>query len=393
MMNPMVSSVRHGVQSWLDGRFVPVRAAVLVCSAVGYLLFLAAAPSALDWLLALVAVLVAAGGVRWPFVSSLAVSGTLLLGFGFGDTGPVVAKVAAAIVLIELAARRSGPQPWLAAAALAAAYLLHPSGELAANGYRAVVMAGAPLLVGALLRAARDTAEHARAQAAEIAQRRDAEIAAARAIERTAIARELHDLIAHHVSSTVLRVGVALHAMPEAPSNVRDVLDSVHASGKETLTDLRRLVSVLRDPTLTDDPFIAPADLPAALDAVVARARQSGVEVGTAVADEVVEVDAVLALTVLRLTQEGVANVIKHAGPGTAAQLTVAVSAADLCFVLCDKGSPSPAGELVAAPGIGLGLIGLRERVELLGGEFTAAASGAGWRLSARLPIGKPVRP
>ncbi|WP_063632309.1 sensor histidine kinase [Nocardia brasiliensis] len=389
----MVSSARQGVQSWLDGRFVPVRAVALVCSAVGYLLFLAAAPSALDWLLALVAVSVAAGGVRWPFVSSLAVSGMLLLGFVLGDTGPVVAKVAAAIVLIELAARRSGPQPWLAAAALAAAYLLHPSGDLAANGYRAVVMAGAPLLVGALLRAARETAEHAHAQAVEIAQRRDAEIAAARALERTAIARELHDLIAHHVSSTVLRVGVALHAMPEAPAGVRDVLDSVHTSGKETLTDLRRLVSVLRDPALTEDPFIAPADLPAALDAVVARARQSGIEVGIAVADEVVEVDAVLALTVLRLTQEGVANVIKHAGPGTAAQLTVDLTADDLCFVLCDKGSPRPTGERVAAPGTGLGLIGLRERVELLGGEFTAAASAAGWRLSACLPIGKPVRP
>ncbi|WP_245745947.1 sensor histidine kinase [Nocardia altamirensis] len=394
-MGSVVSSagVTRGVQWWFDVRFLPLRTLLLAVTAAGYLLILTDAPSLRDWAIGLLAVLATAGGVRWPFLTSLVVSGVLLLGFEVGDTGPVVAKVAAAVALIEVSARRSGWQPWLAAGALAGAYLLHPSGELAANGYRALVMAGAPLLVGALLRTARESAEHARRQAQEMAQRRDAEVAAARAVERTAIARELHDLIAHHVSSTVLRVGVARHAMPDAPAGALEVLDDIHASGKETLTDLRRLVAILRDPAMTDDPFIAPADLPDALTAVVMRAGQSGVTVTTALAEDITEVDAVLALTMLRLTQEGVANIVQHAGPGTTARLSITMQDGVLHFLLRDNGSrvrsePAPAGA-----GHGLGLIGLRERVELLGGEFTAACVGTEWQLAARLPVGKQALP
>ncbi|WP_433665182.1 sensor histidine kinase [Nocardia sp. CA-128927] len=395
-MGNVVSSagVTRGVESWLDVRFLPVRLLVLAVAAVGCLLFLADSPSVLDWTIGLLAVLVTAGGVRWPFLTSLLVSGLLLLGFEIGDTGPVVAKVAAAIALVELSTRRSGWQPWLAACALAGAYLLHPSGDLAANGYRAVVMAGAPVLIGMLLRTAREGADHARREAHEIAQRRDAEVAAARALERTAIARELHDLVAHHVSSTVLRVGVARHAMPDAPPGALEVLDDIHASGKETLADLRRLVAILRDPAMTGDSFIAPADLPAALAAVVDRARQLGITVDAEVTEDVIDVDAVLALTLLRLTQEGVSNIAKHAGSGTAAQLTIAMQDGDVRFTLRDKGSsPKPRNGAAAnrSGGHGLGLIGLHERVELLGGEFTAARVGTEWQLAARLPLGRPV--
>ncbi len=329
----------RGLASWLDVRFVPVRSLVLAVAAVGCQLLLADSPSPLDWTIAMLAVLVTAGGVRWPFVTALLTSALLLLGFEFGDTGPVVGKVAAAIALIELSARRSGWQPWVAACALAAAYLLHPSGDLAANGYRAVVMAGAPVLVGVLLRTARESTEHARRQASEIAQRRDAEIAAARAVERTAIARELHDLIAHHVSSTVLRVGVARHAMPDAPPAALEVLDDIHASGRQTLADLRRLVAILRDPAMTGDSFLAPADLPAALAAVLGRARQSGIAVDAEIADDITEVDAVLALTLLRLTQEGISNIAKHAGPGAAARLTIARDDDKVEFTLRDNGN------------------------------------------------------
>ncbi|MFC9435532.1 sensor histidine kinase [Nocardia sp. NPDC057030] len=390
------AGMTRGVESWLDARFLPVRMLVLAVAAAGYLIFLAGRPSPLDWAIGMLAVLVTAGGVRWPFGTSILVSALLLLGFEIGDTGPVVAKVAAAIALIELSARRSGWRPWLAACALAGAYLLHPSGDLAANGYRAVVMAGAPVMIGILLRSARAGADRARREAHEVAQRRDAEVAAARAIERTAIARELHDLIAHHVSSTVLRVGVARHAMPDAPPGALEVLDDIHASGKETLADLRRLVAILRDPAMTGDSFLAPADLPAALTAVLDRARQSGITVAAEVTDDIIEVDAVLALTLLRLTQEGISNITKHAGAGAEARLTIAMWDGEVRFTLRDNGIPSNPGGGSAANrsgGHGLGLIGLRERVELLGGDCTAGRVGPEWQLAARLPLGKPVRP
>ncbi len=395
------TGVSRGVESWLDVRFVPVRLVLLAVAAIGCLLFLVDGASAVDWTIAMAAVAVAAVGVRRPFVTAFIVAGLLLLGFEFGDTGPVVPKVAAAITLVELSARRGGWPALVAAGAVAAAYVLHPTGDLAANGYRAVVMAGAPLLIGGLLRAAREGTERAEHEARELARRRDSEVAAARALERTAIARELHDLIAHHVSSTVLRVGVARHALTDAPPVALEVLDDIHASGKETLADLRRLVAILRDPAMAGESFIAPADLPAALDAVVTRARQLDVTVTATVDDEVTVVDAVLALTLLRLAQEGIANIVEHAGPGTSATLTVTVHGAEeVHFSLCDSGfsavstpgrsKVAPAGhdENRRVPGDhGLGLIGLRERVELLGGELTAGPSGPGWLLAAGLPL------
>lgn len=374
------------LESWFDTRFIPLRLLVLLVPALGCLFFLADAPSAVDWVIGLLATLVAATGVRWPLASALATSGLLLLGFEIGTTGPLVAKVAAGVALTELAARRADWQPLLAAAVLAIAYLLHPTGEFAANGYRAVVMAGAPLLLGGLLRTARQSAERARRQSLELAERRDIEVAAARALERTAIARELHDLIAHHVSSTVLRVGVARHALPDAPPPVLEVFDEIHASGKETLRDLRRLVSILRDPTMTEDAFIAPADLPAAVLAAAERAGQLGVHIDCAIEDSVGEIDAMSALTLLRLTQEGIANISKHAGTGTAARLRIDLHDAHVAFLLRDNGSPH--SETPNGNGHGLGLIGLRERVELLGGDFTAEPNSGGWQLTATLPIG-----
>lgn len=378
----------RGIDWVLDARSIPARLVVLTTLAVGCLMLLTRTADPVDWVIGLVSVVLTVGGVRWPLVTSLATTGVLLLGFEFGHTGPVVAKVAAAVALTELTARHGGWRPLLGAGALAGAYLVHPGDSVAATGYRAVVMAALPLLIGILLRTARDNAEHAREQAREISQRRESEVAAARALERTAIARELHDLIAHHVSSTVLRVGVARHALPDASPAVHEVLDDIHASGKATLADLRKLVTILRDPNGNDESFLAPADLPAAIDLAVGRARQLGVRVEADIEADIMTVDALTGLTLLRLTQEGLANTVKHAGTTAKARLSVTVSETAVDFALRDhishraSASRSPTG---------VGLIGLRERVELLGGSFTAEPTSDGWQLTARLPTGSRV--
>ncbi|WP_228784764.1 sensor histidine kinase [Nocardia cyriacigeorgica] len=388
------SDLTRWLESWLDPGHVPARCAILLAAGIGCLALVSESPSAVDWGIGLIAI-TAASGVRWPLARSLFISALLLTAFQVGDTGPLVVKVAAAIALAELAARRDGPQIVWAALALGAAYLLHPADDVAGTVYRAVVMATAPLLVGMLLRAARRSAEHARREMSEQAAQRDAEVAAARAVERTAIARELHDLLAHHVSSSVLRVGVAIHACPDAPREVLEVLEEIHASGRETLIDLRRLVSILRDPDMTGEPFIAPADLPAAVLAAVERAGQLGVAVDYVIDhDTVVTVDAVSALTLLRLTQEGLANVVKHAGPGARVRLVIEVGEGEIAFCLDDDGGSGRGGSVrhgLDLDGHGLGLVGLRERVHLLGGDFAAEPEGNGWRMGARLPVGSRV--
>ncbi|WP_429424429.1 sensor histidine kinase [Nocardia sp. GAS34] len=374
--------VARGLEWLLDERSLPLRLTVWVTLATGCLLWLGNSPSPVDWVLGVGAVLATAGGARRPLATAVATIGMLALGFEFGHTGPIVGKVAATVALTELTVRRDGWRPWLGAGLLAAAYLLHPAGGAGATGYRAVVMAGLPLLIGGLLRGALDSAERARRSARELAEHREAEVSAARVAERTAIARELHDLIAHHVSSTVLRVGVARHSFPEAPPAVREVLEDIHLSGKETLADLRKLVAILRAPDAGGESLLAPAELPAAIDAAVVRTRRLGPRVETEVGD-LGAIDAMSALTLLRLTQEGLANVARHGGSDATARLAIEIGDDDgVDFLLFNT---VPGGETSSA-GAGLGLIGLRERVQLLDGVLAAGPTPAGWRLAAHLP-------
>ncbi|MEV4155970.1 hypothetical protein AB0J48_23380 [Nocardia salmonicida] len=116
------------VESLLDARMLPARVAILLGLAVGCLLLLTEDPSTVDWAIGIAAVLVTAFGVRAPFATAVATSGLLALGFAFGDSGPVVAKVAAAFALTELTARRGNRYAASAAAGLFGVYLLHPAG-------------------------------------------------------------------------------------------------------------------------------------------------------------------------------------------------------------------------------------------------------------------------
>ncbi|MEE3921816.1 histidine kinase dimerization/phosphoacceptor domain-containing protein [Micromonospora sp. BRA006-A] len=110
------------------------------------------------------------------------------------------------------------------------------------------VTVGLPLLLGLVVRTTRELGRQAEVRAEAERRRRESESRAARADERGAIARELHDVLAHHVASMVLRVGVARHVLPDLDPRVGEVFDDVHATGTAALTDLRRLVAVLRDP-------------------------------------------------------------------------------------------------------------------------------------------------
>ncbi|MEO3807897.1 histidine kinase [Sphaerisporangium sp. B11E5] len=265
--------------------------------------------------------------------------------------------------------------------------------------FRLGVVIGAPLLLAGYIRMTRRLAVQAEGRARAEARRAEAEgdraeaergrresdARAARAAERVTIARELHDLVAHHVASMVLRIGVARHVLPALDPRAAQALDDVHASGTAVLGDLRRLVAVLRDPAVRDGPglpLVEPDGLVAALEEVAERGRQVGLVVDATLDPSINRLDAVRGLTVLRLGQEGITNVARHAGPSTHVQLSVGAEAdGAVRLELIDDGGGGP-----AEPGQGYGLIGMRERVELLGGRFQAGPDGAGWRLTAALP-------
>ncbi|MBM0258964.1 sensor histidine kinase [Micromonospora sp. 4G55] len=378
-----------------DARDTFARMLLLDLSGVGYLVFGAHAgrsPTTTQWILALVAFAVGLVCHRRALVNLVAQAALLAVAIPLVDD-TTINQVGASWALLELAMRADRPRIiWLAAGLLAAVDLTDSIGDpfrrFLSGVFGLTVEVGVPLLLGLVIRTTRELGRQAEERAAAEQRRRESESRAARADERSAIARELHDVVAHHVASMVLRVGVARHVLTELDPRVSEVFDDVHGTGTAALADLRRLVAVLRDPdgvrgdaALT---AIEPAALPAALGAAVDRARQAGVTVEADIDPAVGSLDAVRGLAVLRLTQEALTNVAKHVGTSARARLAVSVVDGAVHWEVCDDGR----GRVPAAvpPGGGHGITGMRERVEVLGGRLEAGPTGAGWRVRTALP-------
>ncbi|MFE7131070.1 sensor histidine kinase [Streptomyces sp. NPDC057638] len=404
-----------------DHRYAGVRALVYAAVLLGDFLLVRRPTGEQDgWLAAAALVLCLASG-RWILTALVAQSALLVLAHALG-TGIVPSlKTLAAVTLFELAVRHAGRLPLLGGAVLALALAVNRLGDLPGQLlpvlFKMGVVAGLPLLLGSYVRMTRETARYARIQAEQRARAAEHELAAARAAERTAIARDLHDLVAHHVSSMVLRVGVARHvvhgpapapdgatttatttatatATAGADARIAEVLDDLHSSGHAALADLRRLVAVLRTPGDPETDTTGPAvrgSLPGALEAVAERGRRTGLDVTAVVDPAVARLDGERALAVLRLAQEGLANAVRHAGPGARAELRVVLADDSVRLTVHDDGAGQPPRP---APGPGgHGLTGMRERAALLGGRLEAGPSGRGWLLTVDLPTaGLPPR-
>jgi signal transduction histidine kinase len=329
-------------------------------------------------------------GGRWPLAVAIGEAVLVVMEHQLMEGTPHVAGTMAGLALCELAIRDPVRRTVIAALVLSAAYyLVIPYDRtffgVLRVGHDLVAMVAAPMLLGICVRLARQAVVQARARGEE---RRELAVREARQAERKDIARELHDLIAHHVSSMTLRVGVARAVVPDLDPRVGEVLDDVHRSAKTTLTDLRRLVTVLRDPLSPADDsrslLLDPADLPAEISAVVERGRQAGLTVDHQLGPAIGTLDSARGLAVLRLVQEGLTNVTKHAGAGARVEVQVECQGDQVVVEVTDDGG---ALQRPAAPQSGYGLVGLRERVELVGGRLTACPAADGWRLRAVLPL------
>ncbi|WP_158847410.1 sensor histidine kinase [Saccharothrix deserti] len=203
-----------------------------------------------------------------------------------------------------------------------------------------------------------------------------AEVAAAQHAERMALARELHDVIAHYVTGMVVHA----QAAQAVPSAAQDALPIIVRSGNEALTEMRRLVGTLRG-TDADAPT-ATSDLADDVRGVV---EQSGQPVRLHV-DLPVSVPPSLGRSVLRLVQESLTNTRKHAEGLSSVDVSVSVSDGVVHVVVADDGRAQKVAPVGGSGGYGL--VGMRERVELLGGKFSAGArSGGGWEVRAALPV------
>ncbi|HEX4903445.1 MAG TPA: sensor histidine kinase [Acidimicrobiales bacterium] len=221
----------------------------------------------------------------------------------------------------------------------------------------------------------------ARAAAAE----REGERAAEKAVqdERVRIARELHDVVAHSVSVMVVQAAAAQRVLGREPEQAAEALGVIERTGRDALDELRRLLGVLRE----DQAGAATAPQPTAGDvaALVEQARQAGVDVALTVDGDVAQLPVGVGLTVYRVVQEALTNVVKHAGP---AHVDVRVRCGDAVEIeVSDDGRGPRLGD--ALPSAGQGIIGMRERVELFGGELhVGPRPGGGFRVRATLPVG-----
>ena len=234
-------------------------------------------------------------------------------------------------------------------------------------------------LVGRGLRVSADhaAAEAVRAHRAETTSRE----AALRAIsdERARIARELHDIVAHSVGVIVVQAGAAEQVVEDDPEFARRALATIRATGSGALVEMRRVVTMLRDPDLGHD--LAPQPGIAALPDLVTSARDAGLRVDLEVTGERPPLPAGLDLTAYRVVQEALTNVRRHS-EATCAQVAMSFVPGALEIAVSDAG-PSRASDQEP----GHGLLGMRERVALFGGQVETDTTGGVFTVRAVLPL------
>jgi signal transduction histidine kinase len=252
-------------------------------------------------------------------------------------------------------------------------------------------------LAGYSVRQQRGQAADRREQAERRAREQAAEARRARSEERLEISRELHDVVAHTLSVIAVQAGVAGYVIGERPEEAARALSSIEQTSRSALHEMRALLGVLRDEETgarngagpgTRDAALVPAPRLADLDSLAERAGQAGVYVDLRVCGERPLLPAGLDLAAYRVIQEAVTNVIKHAATDRC-RVTVAYQEDTLTLEVTDNGSgsaaSSDAGDLPVA---GNGIIGMRERAAMYGGEIRAAPlTGRGFRVTARFPL------
>jgi signal transduction histidine kinase len=223
--------------------------------------------------------------------------------------------------------------------------------------------------------------------------RAEHEAATRRAVERerTRIAGELHDVVTHNVSVMIVQAGAARQVLAQSPGQAREAMLAVEASGRAAMTELRHLLGLLSPAgpgSGQADVELRPQPGLAQLRSLVDRVGGTGLPVELHVADDVpAELPPGLDLAAFRVVQEALTNVLKHAGkPPTS--ISVDCQDGDLLLEVSDAGPPIPAA-VPAVPGGGRGLIGLRERVAVYGGQLDAGPRpDGGWQVRACFPVG-----
>lgn len=244
------------------------------------------------------------------------------------------------------------------------------------------VLSGVAVVVGDLLRSRADTnrrlVEQETISKAERAERE-------RLQERARIARELHDVVAHHLSVVVVRADSAPHRLPDVPDAVREEFTGIADEARASLTEMRRVLRLLREPV--EHPQTGPQPGLERVAELVESTRRAGADVKL-VGDVPTGLDPAVELTAYRVVQEGLSNAVRHA-LHAAVEVAVRRTAGELEVTVQNEKPPRP---VVPAPGSGHGLTGMRERVALVDGTVSIGPTPeGGYLVHAFIPVRKEV--
>nr|WP_306320797.1 MULTISPECIES: histidine kinase [unclassified Streptomyces] len=256
-----------------------------------------------------------------------------------------------------------------------------------------IVLSGGVLLLGALLRERGETRRKLVAQEtiseAERTRRTLLE-------ERARIARELHDVVAHHMSVITVQADSAPYRLQDLPDEACEEFESIAEGARQSLTEMRRLLAVLRSEEKQGD--LMPQPGLAHVNQLVEATIRGGVPASLshlelALVGELADVPPAVDLSAYRIVQEALANVVRHA-PGARTEISVSLDDDALLVVVVNGPATEPLSPVESSPGTGHGLIGMNERVRLVGGTLDVGPlPDGGFRVAARLPLTVPDSP
>ncbi|MER8086768.1 sensor histidine kinase [Streptomyces sp. NPDC056178] len=230
-------------------------------------------------------------------------------------------------------------------------------------------------------------------RAARLEREREAQSKVAVAAERARIARELHDVVAHNVSVMVVQADGAAYVMEAAPDQARQALETISSTGRQALAEMRRLLGVLRTGDAKESGEYVPQPDVEQIEDLVEQVRQTGLAVDFKIEGTPRPLPSGVELTAYRIVQEALTNTRKHGGPDAGASVRLVYFDDGLGLLVEDdgRGAAHEMYEDGGADGAGHGMIGMRERVGMVGGTLDAGPRpGGGFRISALLPL-KPA--
>lgn len=340
---------------------------------------------------------------RAPLVAFLlcgaSIEGITVVAPGF-DNDSAALVITFGVSLYSLGRHAVGIEQWLGAVAVLAVMVSFVLSESDASAVDSgdvgfvLLFAGTPWAAGVVVRLRLERERLLRERNAALHRDQEANARAAVAAERARIARELHDVVAHAISVTVMQARGGRAVLGRDEEEVRRALDAIEQTNTAALSDMRRLLAVLRDTEGEPDGRAAPQPSLANLEKLVEQVRAAGLAVELAVTgsprNHATAVPPGVDLSAYRIVQEALTNVLKHAGPTATARVEVDYGPDSLRVTVLDDGvGPlDPTRTAAAADGSGHGLVGIRERVAVIGGRVEAGpgTAGAGFVVTAVLP-------